>query len=56
VVKFNILSHHDCKLKTEKDKYPGTINISSNGLIFEESTWFFEGLMLIIPQNDITFF
>ena len=34
VVKVNILTHHDCKLKTDKEKYKGTLNISSNGLIF----------------------
>ena len=49
----NILSSHECKLKTDKENYKGTLNISSNGLIFDESTWFFQGLQLIIPQNDI---
>lgn len=56
VVKLNILTHHDCRLQTESDNYKGVLNISSNGLIFEESTWFSEGLQLIIPQNDIKFF
>lgn len=34
------------------------LNVSSNGLIFEESTWnpFAEGLQLIIPQTDIISF
>jgi hypothetical protein len=56
VVKLNILAFHKCTLKTESDKYGGMLNISSNGLIFEENTWVFEGLQLIIPQTDIKFF
>jgi len=57
VIKLNILAHHKCKLKTEKGgKHKGVLNISSNGIIFEESMFFFEGLQLIIPQTDIKFF
>lgn len=57
VIKLNILAHHKCRLRTDQGgKHKGVLNISSNGLIFEESMFFFEGLQLIIPQTDIKFF
>ena len=54
-VKRNILSSHKCRLVTE-DKCKGELFVSAQGLIFEESTWFSDGLRLVIPQSDINRF
>lgn len=54
-VKHNILSSHKCKLVAE-EKCKGELCVSAQGLIFEESTWFSDGLRLVIPQSDINRF
>lgn len=58
VIKQKVHSQHDCKLRSIKEKYKGTLNISELGLIFEENSWnpFAEGLQLVIPQSDIKSF
>ena len=54
-VKKNVLSSHKCKLLAQ-ESCKGELYISAQGLIFEESTWFSDGLRLVIPQSDINKF